>query len=212
MRTIDYDGLAIAYDDRVLEPRPWTALQSRWAAELIGDVVGADAPPLLELCSGAGHIGLLAASLTGRPLVCVDLDPAACDFTRRNAEQAGLADRVEVRHAALEDAVDDGETFALVLADPPWLPTNDLARYPDDPRLAVDGGDDGMAVAEACLGASLGHLPPEGSLLVQLGTHEQADHLAVVAARSGWSEDGRRSADPVAGVTDGGVVVRFRHP
>ena len=68
-RFVDFGGLRIEYDARVLAPRAWTAAQSRWAAELIRT---APPGPVLELCAGAGHIGLLAVTLAPRPLVCVD--------------------------------------------------------------------------------------------------------------------------------------------
>ena len=60
-----FGGLTIAYDDRVLRPREWTTAQSDWAAELM---VTAPGGPVLELCSGAGHIGLLAVAASGRRL------------------------------------------------------------------------------------------------------------------------------------------------
>src|SRR5690606_34915582 len=68
-RSVVIGGLTIAYDDRVLEPRPWTVLQSRWAAELARDVPPG---PILELFAGVGHIGLVAATACGRELVQVD--------------------------------------------------------------------------------------------------------------------------------------------
>ncbi|MGA8992804.1 MAG: methyltransferase, partial [Nocardioidaceae bacterium] len=67
--TMGFGGLAIAFDDRVLRPRPWTLAQSAWAAELAATV---PAGPALELCSGAGHIGLAFAATSGRRLVMVD--------------------------------------------------------------------------------------------------------------------------------------------
>ena len=87
---VDFEGLRIEYDDRVLAPRPWTAAQSRWAAELIRM---APPGPVLELCSGAGHIGLLAVTLAPRSLVCVDADAAACRYLRRNADPGRRAGR-----------------------------------------------------------------------------------------------------------------------
>ena len=62
-RTIAFGPLTIAYDALVLEPRQWTTIQSEWARELL-----ATAPPgpVLELCTGAGHIGLLAVTGTTR--------------------------------------------------------------------------------------------------------------------------------------------------
>mgnify|MGYP006200852771 CR=1 FL=1 len=93
-RTLSFGPLRIAYDDRVLEPRPWTFAQSQWAAEILRDTPPG---PILELCSGAGQIGLAAALLTGRDVVLVDASEAACEISVRNAADAGLGGRVEVR-------------------------------------------------------------------------------------------------------------------
>ncbi len=191
-RSTRIDGLVVEYDDRVLEPRPWTALQSRWAVELLE---AADPGPVLELCTGAGHIGLLVAAATDRALVAVDLDPVACAFARHNAEGAGLAHRVEVRESPLATAPRPGEEFALVLADPPWVPSADIGRFPDDPATAIDGGPAGLDVAHACVEVAATCLVPGGSLLLQLGTPAQADQVAAAAgAGGGWREGGRRTA------------------
>jgi release factor glutamine methyltransferase len=191
--TLDFGPLTIEYDDRVLRPRPWVQLQSRWAAELLDD--GAVPGPVLELCSGAGHIGLLVAELTGRRLVAVDLNPAACHFTRTNARRAGLEDLVEVREGRLEDAVGSDEQFVLVVADPPWVTSAEVGRFPEDPLLAIDGGVDGLAVARACLEAVAGHVAPGGSVLLQLGDDAQADAVLAWASARGWSDGGRRAGE-----------------
>jgi release factor glutamine methyltransferase len=169
---MDFGRLRISFDGRVLRPRPWTAAQSAWAAEILA---AAPAGDVLELCSGAGQIGLLAVADTDRRLVCVDLNPVACEYARRNAATAGLADRVEVREGPIEEMVRDRERFALVVADPPWVRRAETGRYPEDPLLAIDGGDDGMDVAWNCLDTARLHLSPAGSMLLQLGTVEQVD-------------------------------------
>jgi release factor glutamine methyltransferase len=171
-QVLDFGGLRIAFDDRVLRPRPWTMAQSEWAAELLET---APAGSVLELCSGAGQIGLLAVAGSDRALVCVDLNPIACDYTRHNAEAAGMADRVEVREGAIGEVLGEDERFAVVIADPPWVRRAETGRFPDDPLLAIDGGADGMDVAWACVGAARRHLLPGGSLVFQLGTLEQVD-------------------------------------
>jgi release factor glutamine methyltransferase len=173
-RSVDFEGLRIEYDARVLEPRPWTAEQSRWAAELVRDAAPG---PVLELCSGAGHIGLLAVLDSNRRLVAVDLDPIACDYARANAAAAGLSDRVEVRNAPLDAALEPDERFPVVVADPPWVPSASTGRYPDDPLTAIDGGPDGLALARASLDVARSHLAPDGVMLLQLGSLEQAEEL-----------------------------------
>lgn len=192
-----FGSLTISYDDRVLEPRPWTADQSRWAAEIL-----ADAPdgPVLELCSGAGQIGLLTIALVPRQLVCVDLNPAAVELTLANAEAGGLGHLVEVREGRIGDVLREGETFPVIVADPPWVPRAETGRYPEDPLLAIDGGDDGLDVARACVAAIAAHLAPGGSAVLQLGTREQAEALAP-------DLDGLRLAD--VRQCERGVLVRL---
>ena len=177
-----FDGLRIQYDERVLAPRPWTVLQSRWAADLLDTL---PAGRVLELCCGAGQIGLAAVATSSRELVCVDRDPAAAAYAVDNAARAGLTHRVEVRQASLDDAARDSEHFALVIADPPWVPSAETARWPEDPVGAIDGGPDGLGAARACLAVAAAHLVPHGAVLLQLGSVEQVDVLREEAPRAG---------------------------
>ena len=171
---VDFGPLRIAYDERVLRPRSWTTAQSAWAAEVMAD---APAGPVLELCAGAGQIGLLAVLGSDRRLVCVDVSPVACSYARANAESAGLSGRVEVREGPMDVVLAADERFAVVVADPPWVPAHEISCFPEDPELAIDGGPDGLDVARTCLTVAAHHLEPGGVLLLQVGTLEQAELL-----------------------------------
>lgn len=179
VRTLGFGPLEIDFDARVLRPREWTTRQSVWAANLL-----ADAPdgPLLELCSGAGQIGLLAARLSHRSLVCVDVDPVACHYARVNADAAGLSHAVEVRTGELGSVLAPDERFPVVLADPPWVRRDETGRYPDDPVTAIDGGEDGMALARRCLDVAARHVDPAGHVLLQLAGARQVDLLGTAPA------------------------------
>ena len=168
-----FGPLTISYDDRVLTPRPWTVLQAEWARELLED---APPGPVLELCCGAGQIGLLAVHGTGRRLVCVDVDPVACGYAAANARAAGRGDLVEVREVAV-DGLSPDEVFPVVVADPPWVRTDQVGCFPEDPLRAIDGGDDGLRVARECLAAIDRHLHADGSALLQLGALDEARAL-----------------------------------
>jgi len=176
---VAFGALTIAFDDRILRPRPWTVRQSLWVAELL-----AEAPQgrVLELFAGAGHIGLLAVSVELRELVLVDVDPVACEFARINAEQVGAA-RVEVRCAKINEALRPDEEFALMIADPPWVPTARTHQFPDDPLLAIDGGGDGLDLARSCLEVMAAHRIGVGVL--QLGSMQQAADITSYVAHPG---------------------------
>lgn len=189
-RRCDFGPLVVEFDDRVLVPRPWTLVQSEWAAQL-----AADAAPgaVLELCAGAGHIGLAAAVLADRDLVQVEADPIAAAYAVANAARAGRSERVDVRNARLESALLPNELFPIVLADPPYLPTADLVRWPEDPPMAIDGGPDGMAVIIECLYTAARHLLPDGRLLLQ--TAGPAQNRAVLELLGSSTELGLTGRD-----------------
>lgn len=201
--TIGFGHLQIRFDDRVLRPREWTEAQSGWAAELMSDVPDG---PVLELCAGAGHIGLLALVGSGRRMVCVDLDPVACHYAVLNAAAAGLAEDVDVRAGRIEEALTPDERFALVIADPPWVRRAETARFPEDPVLAIDGGDDGLDIARSCVRAASERLLPGGCMVLQVGSVGQVEVLTAELASYG---DLR-----VAEVRsfDRGVLVRLDRP
>lgn len=172
MRTVPFGPLSIDVDDTVLLPRPWTYAQSSWAADLLTTLPEGD---VLELCSGAGQIGLAAVHGTGRRLVMVDAAPRACELARVNAER--VVEEAEVREGQFDAVLGEEERFVLVLADPPWVPTQRVDEHPADPRWAIDGGIDGLEVARRCTRVAAKHLHPAGRLLLQLGSREQVDLL-----------------------------------
>jgi methylase of polypeptide subunit release factors len=200
-RIAPFGSLTISYDDRVLAPRAWTTMQALWAHDLLAVVPPG---PVLELCSGVGHLGLLAVHGTDRRLVCVDVDPVACAYATHNAAAAGRAELVDVRNEPLAQFSSD-EEFALVVADPPWVRTELVGCFPADPVLAIDGGTDGLERARECVHLIDRHLHPDGAALLQLGSHDEAEALAVelpgtLAVADSRAEPGR------------GLVVRLLRP
>jgi methylase of polypeptide subunit release factors len=173
-RRCRFGPLVVDYDEQVLSPRPWTFEQSQWAVEL-----AATAPPgpIVELCAGAGHIGLAAAVLADRDLVQVEADPRAAHYAMQNAARAGWAGRTEIRSRPLQVALPAGELFELMIADPPYLRTAEISRWPEDPTSAIDGGADGLELVRACLTVAGEHLTATGQLLLQVAGPDQGAHV-----------------------------------
>ncbi len=158
-----FGPIVVEYAEGLLEPRGWTFAQSAWAAQLAST---APAGPVLELYAGAGHIGLAAALLSGRSLVQVDDSAQACAWAARNAARLSLES--DVRCATVDAALRADERFSLVIADPPYLRSDEVTRYPEDPRHAIDGGDDGLAEIERALRVIASHTTPDASALLQV--------------------------------------------
>ena len=175
---IEFGSLSIQFDDRVLRPRRWTTAQSAWASALLRS---APEGPVLELCAGVGHIGLLAMVGQSRPLVLVDSSEVACEHAAANAERAALPCPVDIRCGRIDEELADDERFALIIADPPWVPTGDTGDHVDDPLHAIDGGSDGLDLVRTCLDLIAVHLADRGSAILQLGGLDQvaavSDHL-----------------------------------
>jgi methylase of polypeptide subunit release factors len=159
----------VSFDEHVLTPRPWTVAQSRFAACVLERVAPG---PLLELHCGAGHIGQAAAVWSQRPIVQVDDSPGACEWARHNAATNGVD--ADVRQVSVDTLDVDADSFALVLADPPYVPTAETPRFADDPRHAIDGGTDGLAGVRACLPVAARLARSDGTVLLQVRGPEQA--------------------------------------
>ena len=202
-RQTTFGGLTIAYDQSVLEPRSWTTAQSHWAADLLRS---APDGPVLELCCGAGHIGLLTVTLTPRSLVQVDMNPDACRFARANAAAATPAADVRVVEGPLDRVLDPADRFAGVIADPPWVRSDETTRFPEDPVLAIDGGGDGLDLARTCVEVAARHLVQGGWLLLQMGTTGQVQALEKWLAEPGTPS---LTVHEVRTYADRGVLVRL---
>src|SRR5205823_1249190 len=111
-----------------------------------------------------------------------DSNPAACAWAERNARDANVGNRVDVRCGAFADGAYPGEQFPLVLADPPYVPTAEVSRFPDDPEDAIDGGDSGLDLIAECLDVAAAHLCPEGAVIIQVRGGAQADAVAELSS------------------------------
>lgn len=154
------------------------------------EVVSAELPALrvLDVCTGSGCIACAVASeYPAAHVVALDIAPKALALVQENAELIGVADRVDVRESDVCAAVrpDEWETFDLVISNPPYVPSAvvdglnaEVSDY--EPRLALDGGEDGLDVLRRLLPEAQRCLRPGGVLAVELfeGHLDQAAGLA----------------------------------
>lgn len=169
----------------VLSPRPETELLVETALA----VLPKDAPArVLDLGVGSGAIVL--AILAERPnakAVGVDFSEAALAVAQRNADKLGLASRLELRSGDWSAGLE--ETFDLVVSNPPYIPTGEIADLEPEvskyePRLALDGGADGLAAYRSIIAALPTLLVPGGVFALEVG-RGQDFAVAALAAEAG---------------------------
>lgn len=168
----EFYGLALAVGPAVLIPRPETELLVELALERLP--AESDAA-VLELGTGSGAIALALKRLRRRArVVAVEASAAALEFARRNGARLGL--EVAFRHGRWFEPV-EGERFALIVANPPYVAAGDphLARgdLRFEPRSALAAGEDGLdAIREIARGAPA-HLAPGAWLLLEHGMGQE---------------------------------------
>lgn len=184
-------GRVFAVDPRVLIPRPETEL----LVESVLRNVPRDRPArLLDVCTGSGCIAVTLAA--ERPLARVwatDVSSAGCEVARKNAEALGVADRVTILEGDLFAPIAGEPAFDAIAANPPYVARAQIpglqAEVRREPALALDGGEDGLAVISAIVGSARSHLAPGGWLAVEIA-EDQGPRVRDLFAAAGFEDVG----------------------
>ena len=194
-----FDGLRIALAPGVFVPR----VRSEFLAERAAAAAGPGSV-VLDLCCGSGALGAaVAARVRGIELHAADLDPAAVACARVNLPGATVheGDLFDALPAALRGRVD------VLVSNVPYVPTAAIALMPPEardhePRLALDGGPDGLAVARRVLVDAPAWLAPGGTVLFETSEAQVPAALAALSAAGltpSVDTDDERGATVVSG-------------
>jgi release factor glutamine methyltransferase len=156
----------------VLVPRPETETLVLEALRLLKPLT---VPAVLDLGTGSGCIAVsLAHQKKDARVTAVDVSPDALEIARRNATTHGVIVRIDFRQGDLFGPVPEGSAFDLVVSNPPYVTPAELAGLAPDvrdhePRLALDGGPDGLAFYRRIAAGVGAYLKPGGWVLVEIG-------------------------------------------
>lgn len=162
---------------KVLIPRPDTETIVENVLQLARNTAGFEAPRVLDLCTGSGCIAAaIAHHLKNAIVIATDISAEAVEVARRNIERLGLAERVSVATGDLYEplhAMVDVRPFDLIVANPPYIPTNALEQLDRnvreyEPVSALDGGIDGLVVHRRILEQAGERLRPGGRLYLEI--------------------------------------------
>jgi ribosomal protein L3 glutamine methyltransferase len=191
-------GLPFYVDERVIVPRSFIGeiLDSHFGGQdgegpaLIGDADVVE--NVLELCTGSGCLAILASrTFPNAEIDAVDISKDALAVAARNVADFGLGDQVMLHRGDLYAPVAD-KRYDLIIANPPYVDAEGMAGLPREcraePKLAFDGGADGLDVIRRILDQATQHLTAEGGLLCEVGRCRSALEAAYPRTEFLWLE------------------------
>jgi putative protein-(glutamine-N5) methyltransferase len=198
----EFRGLRIFVDPGVFVPRR----RSEFLVETAISLARQPDPVIVDLCCGTGALGLaVAVALGGAELHAADIDPAAVACARRNVEPAGghvyQGDLFGPLPRALRGRV------GILICNAPYVPSQEVAFLPPEardyePRGALDGGPDGLAVLRRVAAGAPGWLNRGGVLLVE-SSEQQAPAMTQAMTAAGLAARVRGCAEYGASVVMG---------
>jgi len=180
----DFRGVRVRLTNAVLVPRPETEMLVEWALALLPEP-GDRRLLAIDVGTGSGCIACaLACERPDLDVIAVDVSPAAAAVARDNARALGVAERVRVVAADLLECV-RGLRADLIVSNPPYLPTATVPELEPEvrahePRLALDGGPDGLALIRRIAATAQRCLKPSGALALETAGDAQAEAAAAL--------------------------------
>jgi release factor glutamine methyltransferase len=188
----EFWGLAFQLSVATLVPRPETETLVEWALALL-PARGPRRLLAIDVGTGSGCIACaLASERADLDVVAIDVSPAAAAVARENVRALDLAGRVTVVAADLFAGLRDIRAD-LIVSNPPYLPSALMPELPPEvrihePRLALDGGSDGLAVIRRIATAARPYLRPSGALVVETAGGDQTSAAATLLRAAGWDQ------------------------
>lgn len=176
-------GYTFRVDARVLIPRQDTETLAEEALKRLKKGMR-----VLDMCTGSGCI--LISLLKRGPAFTgtgADLSQEALEVARENAERLGV--RADFIRSDLFERVEG--RYDMIVSNPPYIPTEEIEKLQEevrlyDPRMALDGKEDGLFFYRRIIKDSVDHISPGGSLLFEIGCG-QGDAVSRLLREAGYS-------------------------
>ena len=184
----DFMGLEFGVSSDVLIPEQDT---ENLVEEVMREVCDGDR--ILDLCTGSGCILLSLLNYSnGSTGVGTDLSEGAIAVAKENALKLGLSERCDWKAGDLFEAVDPGEKFDIIVSNPPYIRSETIGELAPEvrihePRMALDGGDDGLYFYKRIIPEAADYLRTGGMLFLEIG-YDQAEQAGALMKDAGYYE------------------------
>ena len=167
----EFYGIRLAVNSNVLIPRPETELLAERAIELVKEKGYANC---LDICTGSGAIAIAVGKNTDAEITASDVSAGALEVARANAISAGVT--IKLVESDLFGAIEG--KFDLITANPPYIPSADIEALDKkvkdfEPRLALDGGLDGLDLYRRIAENLDNYLSDNGTMLLEFGIGQE---------------------------------------
>lgn len=179
----DFLGNTLAVNPSVLIPRPETEILVDTIIQKLRAKKFSKPCRILDLGTGSGNIAIaLARAIEPCLVTALDISEDAISVAMRNAAANGVARRIEFLREDMRASLVANrawmKNFDCIVSNPPYIKTSVLGGLPPDvrqePRLALDGGSDGLRFYETIIRRACQYLKPEGYLFFEIGDDQAA--------------------------------------
>lgn len=186
----EFWSLPFFISEETLIPRPDSERLVEAALENLRD----DATSILDVGTGTGCLALaILSERTDIKALGLDISMDALETASRNAQRLGVVDRFSTRQSNLFEAIGKGARFDLILSNPPYIASNVIETLePEvrdhDPRVALDGGPDGLGIYRRLIADAGDFLAPGAPLILEIGYDQDASVADIMTAEGFQTE------------------------
>jgi release factor glutamine methyltransferase len=193
----EFWSIDLKVDSRVLIPRPETELLIEQSLPILSEISLKRDPSVLEIGTGSGAIAIaLAKEVSNLFLVATDISGDALTLAKKNAKSAGVLDRIRFVAGDLFSPFHSKKgraTFDLILSNPPYIVRRKIRTLAEEvkdyePRIALDGGEDGLAFYRGIIPEASFYLRGGGWLLLEVALGQSGDVSEMIKGEGNFLE------------------------
>lgn len=174
----------------VLIPQPDTEILVEEVIKIANTI---ENPTVLDLCTGSGAIAIaLAKNIPNVKIIATDISKEALEIAKQNAKYNGVLNNITFIESNLFDKLKGYEKFNIIVSNPPYIPSAEIKTLPKDvqqePRIALDGGKDGLDFYRKIYKNGFEYLQRQGYLCVEIGYNQKESVKKIINEQKRYVE------------------------
>lgn len=171
----EFMGMDFYVDENVLIPQPDTEILVENVLSIIGEQENLS---VLDMCTGSGAIAVSIAKNTNNcKIYAVDISITALEVAKKNAIKNGVDEKIEFINSNMFENIDINKKFDIIVSNPPYIETDTIKQLEiqvqNEPKIALDGGIDGLDFYRNILANSRKYLKENGTIAMEIGYNQR---------------------------------------